>query len=40
MNVDGVWIAKFKAGMFVWSPAPAVDRIVIEELRQARQKQT
>ena len=30
MNVDGVWILRFKAGTFVWSPAPVVARIVIE----------
>ena len=33
MNMDGVWIPNFKAGTFVRSPAPAVARIVIEELR-------
>ena len=36
MNVNGVWIPRFKAGTFVWSPAPVVSRIVIEELSQAR----
>ena len=36
MNVDGVWIPRFEAGRFFWSPVPAVARIVIEELRQAR----
>ena len=35
MNLDGVWIPKFKAGTFVWIPAPAVARVVIEELGQA-----
>ena len=36
MNVDEVWIPRFKAGAFVWSPSPSVDRIVIEEHRQAK----
>ena len=40
MKVDGVWIPRFKAGMFFWIPAPVVSRIVIEDLRQARQKRT
>ena len=40
INVDIVWIPRFKAGTFVWSPAPAVDRIMIEELRKARKKKT
>ena len=40
MNMDVVWIPSFKAGTFVWSPAPVVSRIVIEELSQARQKRT
>ena len=40
MNVDGVWIPKFKAGTFFWSLEPVVSMIVTEELRQARQKQT
>ena len=40
LNVDGFWIPKFKAGTFVWSQAPAVARMVIEELRQARYNQT
>ena len=40
MNVDGVWIPNFRSGKFVWSKEPAVTRIVIEELRQARQKRT
>ena len=41
MNVDGVWIPRFKAGTFVWGPAPVFAIIVIiEDLRQARQKQT
>ena len=40
-NVDGVWIPRFKAGTFVWGPAPVFAIIVIiEDLRQARQKQT
>ena len=38
MNVDGVWIPSIKAGMFVWSTAPEVSIIVIEELRQAIKK--
>ena len=40
MNMDGVWIPRFKAGMFVWIPAPPVSSIVTEELRQGRQKWT
>ena len=40
MNVDVVWIPRLKAGTFVWSPAPAVSRIMIEDMMQARQKQT
>ena len=40
MNVNGVWIPRFKAGTFVWSPAPVIVRIMIEKLRQARQKLT
>ena len=40
MNVDVVWIPRLKAGTFVWSPAPAVARIVIEQLRRAIQKRT
>ena len=40
MNVGGVCIPKFKAGTFVWGSSPAVARIVIEDLRQSRQKQT
>ena len=40
MNVDGFWIPRFKAEIFVWIPEPAVAIIVIEELRQARQKRT
>ena len=40
MNVDGVCIPRFKDGTFVWVPAPAVARIVIEHLRQAIQKRT
>ena len=38
MNVYGVWIPRFKYGTFVWSPAPAVAIILIEELSQDRQK--
>ena len=36
MDVNGVWIPGFKAGPFFGSPAPAVARIVIEDLRQYR----
>ena len=36
MNVGGFWIPRFKAGKFVWIPAPEVSGIVIEELSQAR----
>ena len=39
-NMDGVWIPGFKAGTFVWSLALAVARIIIEEIRLARQKWT
>ena len=34
--MDGVWIPSFKSDTFVWDSAPVDDRIVIEELRQAR----
>ena len=40
LNVDGFWIPKFKAGTFFGSLSPAVARIMIEELRQARYKKT
>ena len=40
MNVDGVWIPRFKSGTFFGAPAPAVTIIFVEELRQARQKRT
>ena len=30
INVDGVWIPRFKAGTFVCSPAPVFTIIVIE----------
>ena len=33
VNMDGFWIPRFKAGTFVWSPAPEVTIILIEELR-------
>ena len=36
MNVDVVFIAMFKTGTFVWSHAPAVPIMMIEDLRQAR----
>ena len=36
MNVDEFCIPRFKAGKFVWSPAPAVAIIVIDELSHAR----
>ena len=29
INVDGVWIPKFKYDMFVWSPSHESTRIVI-----------
>ena len=38
INSDGVWVPRYQAGTFVWSPPPAAARIVAEELRQARQK--
>ena len=38
--MDRFWIPWLNAGMFVWSPAPTVARIVIEEMRQARHKRT
>ena len=38
--MDGFWIPKFKAGTFFGSLSPAVARIMIEELRQARYKKT
>ena len=38
INVDIVWIPRFKAGTFVWSSTPAVDRIMIEELSKASKK--
>ena len=40
MNVDGVRIPRFNAGKFVWSPAPAVAIIGVEDLMQAIQTQT
>ena len=40
MNVDGVWIPRFKAGMFFCSPTPDIAIIVIEELRKYRQKRS
>ena len=36
--MDAVWIPRYKAGMFVWSPAPTVSVILIENPRQAKQK--
>ena len=38
--MDGVWIPRFKAGTFVWSPTTVVASITIEELRQDIQKRT
>ena len=40
MKTKGFWILKFQAGTFFWIPAPVVARIVLEELRQDRQKLT
>ena len=37
-NIDGRWEPRHKAGIFVWTPAPAVADVVLEQIRQARHK--
>jgi hypothetical protein len=37
-NTDGIWMPRYSTGTFVWAPPPGCARIVVEELRQARQK--
>jgi len=39
-NADGIWIPKFKAGIFLWLPPPAAGQFAVEELRAARNKRT
>ena len=40
LNSDGVWTPSYKAGIFVWLPAPAAGQVAIEQLREARNKRT
>ena len=40
VNADGIWIPKFKSGIFLWVPPPAAGQFAIEELRAARNKRT
>ena len=37
-NSDGIWMPRYSTGTYVWAPPPGCARIVVEELRQARQK--
>ena len=37
-NCDGMWIPKYKAGNFIWAPAPAGAKFAAEQLRHARHK--
>jgi len=39
-NADGIWIPKFKPGIFLWVPPPAAGQFAVEELRAARNKRT
>ena len=38
MNADKVWIPRYKAGTFIWTPPPAGGLIAVEQLRRARLK--
>jgi len=40
LNDDGIWIPKFKKGLFIWSPAPAAGQFAVEQMRDARNKRT
>ena len=37
-NVDGIWMPNYKAGTFIWAPAPSAAKTAIKQLRQARMK--
>lgn len=37
-DANGVLILKYRKGTFIWSPAPAVDQVAIEQLRSTRNK--
>ncbi len=37
-NVDGILVPKYKKGVFVWTPPPAVADATLKDLRKARQK--
>ncbi len=39
-NVDGMLVPKYKKGVFVWTPPPAVADTALEELRKARHRST
>ena len=38
MNADNIWIPKYKAGIFIWTPPPAGGLIAVAQLRRARLK--
>lgn len=37
-NCDGMWIPKYKDGVYIWAPPPAAAEAALEQLRKARHK--
>ena len=38
INSDGMWVPKYKNGIYIWAPPPAAAEAALEQLRRARQK--
>ena len=37
-NDDGIWIPRYQAGTYIWTPPPAGGQIAVEQIRRARLK--
>ena len=37
-NDDGIWIPKYQAGTYIWTPPPAGALVAVEQMRKARLK--
>ena len=37
-NCDGMWIPKYRDGVYIWAPPPAAAEAALEQLRKARHK--